>query len=79
MRTKVKSFAWISIEQSVMGGDTRALTTIGCLIISRILLNIGWEVLECVRMTPVKSLLNQATHSKVVIKNPNAPYMSIIG
>jgi len=27
----------------------------------------------CVRITPVKSFLNQATHSKFMIKNPNAP------
>jgi len=25
-------------------------------------------------MTPVKSVLNQTTHSKVMIKNPNALY-----
>jgi len=62
----------------IMGG-TRALTTIGHLIIFLILLEIGWKVCTHVRWTPVKSFLNQTTHSKDMPKNPNALYMSIIG
>jgi len=60
----------------IMGG-TRALTTIGRLIIFLILLEIGWKVCTHVRWTPVKSY--QTTHSKDMPKNPNALYMSIIG
>ena len=44
-----------------------------------ILLKIGIKVSAWVRMTPVKSFLYHATHSKDMLKNPNAPYMSIIG
>ena len=33
-------------------------------------------VYTCVRMTPVKSFLNQTNHSKLMIKNLNAPYIS---
>jgi len=58
-----------------MGGLIGALETIGCLIIFLILLKIGWKVSTCVRMTPVKSFLNQTTHSKVMIKNPNAQFL----
>ena len=61
----------------VMGVPTGALTTIGHLIILLILLKIGRKVSTCVRITPVKSFFNQTTHSIVLIKNPNAPYMSI--
>jgi len=60
------------------GGSTGALTTIGCLFIFPILLKIGWKVSICVSMTPVKSFLYQTTNSKVILQNPNAPYMSII-
>jgi len=52
------------------------LTTMGSLIISLILLEISWKVQEG---APVKSFLHQTTHSKVMLKNPNLPYMSIIG
>jgi len=50
----------------------------GCLIIFLILLKIGQKVSTCIRVTPVKSFLNQITHSIVMIKSPNALYMSII-
>jgi len=56
-----------------------ALTPIGWLIIFLILLKIGWKVPTCVRMTPERSFRHQTTNSKVMLKNPNAPYMSIIG
>jgi len=39
----------------------------------------SWKVSTCVRMIPVKSFLYQTKHSKVMIKTPNAPNMSIIG
>jgi len=52
------------------------LTTMGSLIISLILLEISWKVQEG---APVKSFLYQTTHSKVMLKNRNVPYMSIIG
>jgi len=48
----------------------------GSLIISLILLEISWKVQEG---APVKSFLYQTTHSKVMLKNRNVPYMSIIG
>ena len=60
-------------------GAIGALTTIGCLIIIPILLEIGRKMSKQDSRTPVKSFLSQTTHSKVMIKNPNAPYMSIIG
>jgi len=84
---------WISIEQSVMisgighvfmgfvacdwsciveftnyGGPIGALTSFGVSDLAE-----NWVAQS------VKSSLNQTTHSKVMIKNPNAPYMSIIG
>ena len=60
------------------GGPTGALTSIGCIFILLIFLKIGWKVSTCVRMTPLKPFLNQTTYSIVMIKNPNALYMSII-
>jgi len=63
----------LQLSLLIMGGGTEALTTVGCLIIFLILLKISWKVSTRIRMTPVKSFLNQT------IKNPNAPYRSIIG
>jgi len=40
-------------------GPTGALTTIGCLIISRILLKIGWKVFACVSACEI---ISQADH-----------------
>ena len=68
-----------AVEFSNYGGPTVASTTIDSWIIFLILLKIGWNWSTCVRMTPVKSFLYQTTRSKVTLKNPNAPYMSIIG
>jgi len=62
----------------IMVSPTGILTTKGCLIISDFAEN-RQNMSTCVIMTPVKSLLNQTTHSKVMIRNPNAPDMSIIG
>ena len=45
----------------IIGNPIGAL---GRLNIFLILLKIGWTVSTCVRMTPVKSFLNQVTHSK---------------
>ena len=59
------------------GGPSGALTTIGHSISFLILLKMGWKVSMCVKVTPVKSFLYQTIHSIVMIKNPNAPYMSI--
>ena len=49
------------------------------LIIFLILLKIGLEVSTGVKVTAVKSFLNQTNHANPMVKNPNAPYMSIIG
>jgi len=71
---------WSSAVEFTNDGDpTGALTTIGCLINFLILLNIGWKVSICIKTTPVKSFLDQTTHSIAMIKNPNALYMSISG
>ena len=61
------------------GGGTGALTIIGHLISFLNALKVGWEVSTCISMIPVKSFFYQTTHSKVMLQNPNAPYMSIIG
>ena len=47
-----------------------ALTTICHLLIYLILLKIGLKVSTGVRLIPVKSFLNQTTHSKVIIEHP---------
>ena len=67
------------LSLQIMGDPTETLTSIGHLIILLIFPKIGWKVSTCVGTTPVKSFLNQTTHSKVILKNPNAPYLSIIG
>jgi len=62
----------VQLSLLIMGwGATGAWTTIGRLIIFLVLLKIGREVSTCIRMTPVKSVLNQTIHS-IVIRNPNA-------
>jgi len=43
-----------------------------------VLLKTGWKVSTRIRMTPVKSFLNQTTLSIVMIENPNALDVSII-
>ena len=62
-------------NKAIMGGGSGVLTTTGLLIIFLILLKIGWKVSTRIRTKPVKSFLNQTTHSKVIIKNSNVPYV----
>ena len=58
----------VQLSLLIMGAPAGALTTIGCSIFFLILLQIDGTVSTCVRMTPVKSFLNQTTYSEVRIK-----------
>ena len=85
------SFKWISIEQSVMVSGTICLYgglwfVIGhvqfSLRINSIIFRFCWELAgRCLHVSGwhLRNRFNQMTHSTVMIKNPNAPYMSIIG